>query len=80
MEKFLRSINPKIQKSRIVVENGQEKKYNSLIEMSTGDRMTYIINAMNSCDEEYMTAEQFAVARQSVKDMMIQQALSKGCR
>ena len=80
MKKFLRSIGPKSQKRRIVVDNGQEKEFNSLIEMSASDRAAYIINAMNSCDEDCMTPEQIAVARQCVKAMMIQQALSKNCR
>ncbi len=80
MKKFLRSIGPKLQKRRIVVDNGQEKEFNSLIEMSASDRAAYIINAMNSCDEDCMSPEQIAVARQCVKDMMIQQALAKNCR
>jgi hypothetical protein len=80
MKKFLRSIGPKSQKRRIVVDNGQEKEFNSLIEMSASDRAAYIINAMNSCDEDCMSPEQIAVARQCVKAMMIQQALAKNCR
>lgn len=80
MKKFLRSIGPKLQKRRIVVDNGQEKEFNSLIEMSASDRAAYIINAMNSCDEDCMSPEQIAVARQCVKAMMIQQALAKNCR
>lgn len=78
--KFLRSINNKLQKRIIVADNGQERRFNSLIEMPASDRTAYIINAMNSCDEDDMTPEQVALARQCVKDMMIQQALLENCR
>ena len=80
MKKFLRSIDSKLQKHIIVAEDNKEKRFNSLIEMSSSDRMAYVINALNSCDEDNMTQEQVALARQCVKNMMIQQALSKESR
>lgn len=55
MKKFFRSINQKLQKDRVVVNNGKEKRFDSLIKMSDSDRIAYVINAMNSCDEDYMT-------------------------
>ena len=77
MKRFLRSINEKLKKHITVVNNGEEKTYNSLCDMPSTDRMEYILTAMNSCDEDNMTAEQLAMVRQSVKDMMIRQALSR---
>ena len=78
---FMQSYNP-MNIEVVEKKNNQivHRFYSSPEMMSASDRAAYIINAMNSCDEDCMSPEQIAVARQCVKAMMIQQALAKNCR
>lgn len=75
MKDFLRSINEKLKKSITVIDNNEKKVYNSLCDMPSNDCVEYVMRAMNSYDDNEMTAEEYATAKASFKKMMISQAL-----
>lgn len=70
--KFLRSISGSLGKRiKVIKPNGEDKTYTSVVQMTSAERMAFVIDAMNSCEEE-ISPEQYAFVHDSFKNMMIQ--------
>ena len=75
--KFLRSISDSLGKRiKVIKPNGEDKTYTSVVQMTSAERMAFVIDAMNSCEEE-ISPEQYAFVHDSFKNMMIENA--RGC-
>jgi hypothetical protein len=75
MAKFLRSVDSDLKKQiQVVHDDGTVDNYSSILNMPKNNRMAYILEGIACYDEEMYDADQVAFARESVKQMMIQQA------
>ena len=74
MSKFLRSVDPNLQKRiGVIADDGKCKIYKSLVDMPETERLEYICFAMAVRDKEIISPEQFTEARAAIKSMLIQQ-------
>lgn len=69
--KFIRTIDENLHKHITVVSGGKSNTYNSLIDMPEDERLAYLVAAMSTPDDEF-SPEQSAMARASIKNIILQ--------